>query len=144
MKLKNQIYHQSRLIRYFVIVYLLLFVGFCTYLYLEDIGVNLFIVFMNLPIVILLYASFSRKVYIIIKDNQFEVYNSFKPRKFNLDAIKTLDSSNKNWIVHLGDNQKTNLTNMRVAEKDKADFQEQMKSIQTYLKAKNGLATSKS
>lgn len=144
MKLKNQIYHQSRLIRYFVIVYLLLFVGFCIYLYLEDIGVNLFIVFMNLPIVILLYASFSRKVYLVIRDNEFEVYNSFKPRKFDLDAIEKLESSNKNWVVHLGDNQKTNLTNMRVAEKDKADFQEQMKSIQTYLKAKNGLDTSKS
>jgi hypothetical protein len=99
---------------------------------------------MNLPIVILLYASFSRKVYLVIRDNEFEVYNSFKPRKFDLDAIEKLESSNKNWVVHLGDNQKTNLTNMRVAEKDKADFQEQMKSIQTYLKAKNGLDTSKS
>lgn len=137
MKLENYSYKQSKLVRYFVVVYLFLFIAFCLYLYWYDVGVNLFIVFMNLPIVILLFASFSKKKYFSIENNEFEVYNSFKARKFKFDDIIKIENRNKTWILFLPNEHKISLSNFRVAESDKVHFQNQMEKIQDYLKKNN-------
>lgn len=135
MKLENYTYHQSNFVRYLAILYTLIFLGLCIYFYVIEIE-NMFILYLNLPIALLIFASFSKKTYFAIQDNQFAVYNSFKARQFELDSIDKIKNRGKNWTVYLSNKQLVNLTDLRVAKADKAHFQKQMKNLQTYLKNK--------
>jgi hypothetical protein len=89
---------------------------------------------MNLPVALLIYASFSKEIYFTIQENHFKVYNSFKARTFRLDDIEKIEQKSKNWVLHLSNNQKVNLSDIRISENDKIHFQEQMQFIQEYLK----------
>lgn len=135
MKLENYTYKQSSFIRYFVLIYVLLILAASIFIYFGDSKIPKFLVFMNIPVALLVLASFYKKNYILVKDNVIEVFNSFKPRAIKLENIKYVEPvGGSTWVIKLENKQKTNLSKFRVAKADQEQFQKQMKALQNHFK----------
>lgn len=138
MKLENYTYQQSNFIRYFVLIYVLLILVVSVFIYFGDSEIPRFLIFMNIPVAVLILASFYKKNYIVVKDNVIEVYNSFKPREIKLEDIKYVEPvGGSTWVIKLNNKQKTNLSKFRVAKADQEQFKKQMKALQNHFKNSN-------
>ncbi len=138
MKLENYTYQQSSFIRYFVLIYIMLILAISIFIYFGDSEIPKFLIFMNIPVAVLILASFYKKNYIVVKDNVIEVYNSFKPREIKLENIKYVEPvGGSTWVIKLNNKQKTNLSKFRVAKADQEQFKKQMKALQSHFKNSN-------
>lgn len=134
MNLENYTYQQNKFVRYFVLTYLLIIVIGCAVVYFGESGIPDILVIMNLPIAILIFASFSKEDYMVIQDNSIVVFNTFKAKKAELKDIKKVEPVAKSWVLHLKNKQKINLSQFRIAKKDKTKFRNQMSALRDYLK----------
>ena len=93
---------------------------------------------MSIPVALLIFASFYKEDYIIIKDSSIEVFNSFKSRELKIEDVKYVEPvAGNTWVIKLKNKQKINLSKFRVARKDQEQFQKQMKALQKHFKNAN-------
>ena len=137
MKLENYTYKQSNIIRYFVLSYVLLILIGSVLVYFGESKIPDILIFMNLPVALLILASFYKKNYIVVKDNAIEIFNSFKPMQLHFEDIKNVEPiGSSTWVIRLKNKRKINLSKIRVAKDNREQFKQQMKMLQHHFKQK--------